>query len=119
MNKDNLILNLSMDFAVKTVKLSGQLKEFPKDIIAKQLIRSGTSIGANIWESQGAESRNDFIHKLKISAKEAEETNYWLELCKRLEYIDNHEELLNDLVAIKKVLSKIISTSKSKKLSAN
>ncbi len=112
MRKDNVILNLSLDFAVKIVKLCEKLNEFPKDVIAKQLIRSGTSIGANIWESQGAESKKDFIHKLKISAKEAEESEFWLELCKRLKYIDG-DELLLELTSIKKVLSKIISTSKN------
>lgn len=112
MKKENVILDLSLDFSVNVVRLCEKLNEFPKDVIAKQLIRSGTSIGANIWEAQGAESKKDFVHKLKISAKEGEETHFWLELCKRLNYVEGNE-LLEELIVIKKILSKIISTSKN------
>jgi len=86
-----------------------------KYIIARQLLKSGTSIGANVREAQNAESKADFIHKLKISAKEADETEYWLTLCKLSKNYPFKEELLMDLNSIIKVLSKIISSSKNKK----
>lgn len=66
-----------------------QLNNEKKYVIAKQLLRCGTSIGANIWEAQNAESKADFIHKMKISAKESEETKYWLLLCKHSENYPN------------------------------
>ena len=79
-----------------------------------QLIRCGTSIGANVRESQNAESKTDFIHKLKIAAKEADETEYWLLLCKNSEGFANCDTLLNNCSSIIKVLSKIIASSKTK-----
>ena len=81
--------------------------------MASQIFRSGTSIGANIREAQNAESKADFIHKFKISAKEADELEYWLMLCKKSEYyINPKNELLTDLKSIIKIINKIISTSK-------
>jgi four helix bundle protein len=77
------------------------------------LFKSGTSIGANVKEAQNAESKNDFIHKMKVAAKEADETEYWLGLCNNAEDYPNCEYLLNETNSIIKVLSKIISTSKS------
>jgi len=108
---DNPILSRSFQFALGVLKLSDELLEQKKFSIAKQLSRSGTSIGANVFESQSAESRRDFIHKLKIAAKEAEETKYWLMLCKEMEYTTENK-LLNDLEVICKLLGKIISTAK-------
>jgi four helix bundle protein len=77
------------------------------------LLRSGTSIGANVREAQNAESKPDFIHKLKIAAKEADETEYWLLLCQKSYQYGICDELLNQLTSIIKVLSRIISTSKN------
>jgi 23S rRNA-intervening sequence protein len=77
-------------------------------------LRSGTSVGANIREAQNSESQADFIHKLKIAAKEADETEYWLELCKKTENYPNPGELLIQIVSIKKLLNAIISTMKNK-----
>ncbi|SRR5258708_7068500 len=85
----NLIVKLSFDFALNIISFSETLVRMQKYSIAKQIIRSGTSIGANIREAQNAESRNDFIQKMKMSAKEADETEYWLLLCQSsLEYPD-------------------------------
>jgi four helix bundle protein len=112
--EDNPILKYSLAFAVDILKFTDDLQEKKKFTIANQLSRSGTSIGANIFESQGAESRADFIHKLKIAAKEAEETKYWLMLCREMKYIDENK-LLNDLEVICKILGKIISSSKNNK----
>ena len=80
MKSGNLILDLSFQFSLDIVTYADRLDDTKKYSMSKQLFRSGTSIGANIKESQFGESRNDFIHKLKIAEKEAEETEYWLQL---------------------------------------
>jgi len=108
----NLIVNLSFEFALKIIKYAAQLETQKKFTIANQLLRSGTSIGANIRESQNAESKHDFIHKLKIAAKEADETEYWLLLCKASDYPECIE-MINDVNIISKVLSKIIASTKN------
>ncbi|GAB4252648.1 MAG: four helix bundle protein [Ekhidna sp.] len=111
-DKDNLIVNLSFQFALKVISLSESLEQEKKFVIARQLLKSGTSIGANIREAQNAESKADFIHKLKIAAKEADETEYWLLLCEESENYPNTKELRSDLTSIIKVMSKIIGSSK-------
>ena len=110
--KDNLIVNLTFQFALDIVMFAELLESKRKYAVAGQLIRSGTSIGANVREAQNAESKADFIHKLKIAAKESDETEYWLEICDQSENYPNCKELLNQVLSIKKVLSKIISSSK-------
>jgi four helix bundle protein len=80
--KDNLILNLTFDFAIDAITFCELLEERKKFVVARQLLRSATSVGANIREAQNAESKADFIHKMKIAAKEADETEYWLLICK-------------------------------------
>ncbi|UEG49525.1 four helix bundle protein [Ferruginibacter lapsinanis] len=112
-NGPNLIVDLSLEFALSIIKYAELLDANRKYVISKQLLRSGTSIGANVKEAQSAESRNDFIHKIKIAAKEAEETEYWLLLCRSSEGYPDCEELSNKCISIKKVLSKIIASSKS------
>lgn len=82
-NKDNIIVNKTIDFSLLVIDFCEELESKRKFIIANQLLRSGTSIGANVHEAQNAESKADFIHKIKIAAKELEETKYWLILCKR------------------------------------
>ena len=85
-NKEkNVIVELTFDFALKIIKYIEKLEKDRKYIIARQLLKSGTSIGANVREAQNAESKADFIHKLKIAAKEADESEYWLLLCKSSE----------------------------------
>ena len=113
MEKRNIILEKSIDFALEIIEYTEKLEENRKFVIAKQLLRSGTSIGANIREAQGAESKADFIHKLKIAAKEAEETEYWLLLCKHSKSYPCNEALFSKLLVIQKLLSAIISSSKS------
>lgn len=110
---DNPILNHTLKFSIEILKFTDELLEKKKYTVANQLSRSGTSIGANVFESQSAESKADFIHKLKIAAKEAEETKYWLMVCKEMEYLKS-EKLLIDLEVICKILGKIISSSKNK-----
>jgi four helix bundle protein len=109
---ENPILKHSFAFALKVLRLSDELLEIKKYSIADQLSRSGTSIGANVFEAQSAESRKDFLHKLKIAAKEAEETKYWLLLCKEMGYL-KEENVLSELEVICKILGKIISSSKT------
>ena len=111
--QNNPILKESFEFAIMVVKYAEFLDEKRKYIIAKQLVRSGTSVGANIKEAQNAESKADFIHKLKVSLKEADETEYWLFLCENLENYPNPEGLIEKLNGIIKMLNKIISTSKN------
>ena len=82
-NKEkNLIVELTFGFAIRVIKYVEELERRKKFIIARQLLKSGTSIGANVREAQNTESKIDFVHKMKIAAKEADETEYWLLLCK-------------------------------------
>ena len=110
---DNVILNLSFNFSLDIITFSELLEESKKYVVARQLLRSGTSIGANIKEAQSAESKADFIHKLKIASKEADETEYWLQLCQHASTYPPSPELLLRLLEIKKIIGKIIFTSKS------
>ncbi|MEI8114720.1 MAG: four helix bundle protein [Bacteroidia bacterium] len=112
-DKDNLIVKLTFEFAIEIIEYSELLEEQRKYVIARQLLKSGTSIGANVRESQNAESKADFIHKLKIAAKEADETEYWLLLCEISKNYPKNELLKEKLHSIINILSKIISTSKS------
>lgn len=86
--KENKLAELSLEFSVDIINLVKYLKSNHESIIANQIGRSGTSIGANIYEAQYAQGRKDFISKLEIALKEASETGYWLELLRRTGYID-------------------------------
>ena len=110
--KENVILNLTFEFALKIVDFCDELDSLKKFALSNQLFKSGTSIGANAREAQNAESKADFIHKFKIAAKEVEETEYWLLLCKHSKKLPDTTLLLSDLVSIKKIVNKIIGTSK-------
>ena len=112
--KDNIILKLTFEFAVAVVKYAEKLEESRKYVIAKQILRSGTSIGANVKEAQNAESKKDFIHKLKIALKEADESEYWLFLCNEIETYENPDSLIKKLIRIRKILNSIVSSSKNK-----
>ena len=112
MENRNEILELSVQFALEIVKFTEELEAKRKFVIANQLLKSGTSVGANVFEAQSAESRADFIHKLKIADKEAKESEYWLLLCEKSPSYPFNEELKVKLLSIQKLLSKIISTSK-------
>ncbi|WP_378179656.1 four helix bundle protein [Aquimarina sp. SS2-1] len=105
--KDNIILIKSFAFAIKIVEYDEELETLRKFVLANQLLKSGTSIGANIKEAQNAESKKDFIHKMKIAIKEADETEYWLFIC---DAIKNYPESKH-LESIIKILNKIISSS--------
>lgn len=112
-NKDNVIVKLTLEFALKIIEYSELLELAKKYVLARQLIKSGTSIGANTREAQSAESRADFIHKFKIAAKEAEETEYWLTLCQLSKSYPNCDDLLLQIKDIQRVISKIISSSRN------
>ncbi|MDP9954588.1 four helix bundle protein [Epilithonimonas hungarica] len=112
MEKRNEILELSIQFSLDIIVFAEQLESMRKYVIANQLLKSGTSIGANIFEAQSSESRADFIHKLKIADKEVKETEYWLILCEKSENYPFNENLKLTLLSIQKLLSKIISSSK-------
>lgn len=108
----NQIVDLTFDFALSIISFSEKLEERKKYCVAKQIIRSGTSIGANVSESQNCESRADFIHKLKIAAKEAVETEYWLLLCKYSDSYPFEDVLLSKINEIQKLLTSIITSAK-------
>ena len=114
MRNDKLSVQ-SIDFAVSIVNLVKQLKEKRESIVSNQIGRSGTSIGANIREAQYAHGKADFVAKLQIALKEANETEYWLELLNKTNYISNEEyENLNSACkSIRLMLISSINTAKS------
>ena len=110
---DNLVLDLSMQFSVDIVNICDSLKG--KSVLTNQLLRSGTSIGANIHEGNYASSKADFIAKFQIALKECYETEYWLELFVKTNLIveENYKQLKNDCGKIRKLLISSINTAKS------
>jgi len=113
-DKQNVVVDLSFKFALDIIEFTEVLEDKRKFVLANQLLKSGTSIGSNIWEAQNAESKIDFVHKVKIAAKEADETEYWLLLCKHSKSYPDSDILLTKLMDLERVISKIISTSKSR-----
>lgn len=111
-DRENLVVKLTFLFALKIVRYTQLLEEKKKYIIARQLLKAGTSVGANVREAQNAESKADFIHKMKIAAKEADETGYWLLLCDNIKEFPDCKELLAECGAIIKVISKIVGSAK-------
>ena len=96
------------------VKFTSVLEGKRQFVISNQLLKSGTSVGANVFEAQYSESRVDFIHKMKIALKEANETLYWLILCDKMGEMEEEQEMFRCLDEIMAILSKIIITSKKK-----
>jgi four helix bundle protein len=116
MEKKNIIKEKSFAFAIEIVFLYKVLIERKEFVLSKQILRSGTSIGANIREAEHAQSKVDFIHKLSISLKEANETEYWLDLLYETKYINELEfqNLKPKIIELLKLLTSIINTSKAK-----
>lgn len=113
-DKENIIVTKTFNFALEIIDFSEMLFTEKRFSLANQIFKAGTSIGANVREAQNAESKADFIHKMKISAKEADETEYWLLLCKHSQHLSTPtDDFLQKLKEIQLILSKIISTSKS------
>ena len=111
---ENIVKTKSMDFSIRIVRLYKYLCEEKKEfILSKQILRSGTSIGANIAESECAISKKDFLMKIYIALKETSETLYWLELLNRSEYLNDKEykSLYSDCTEIKKILSSTTITA--------
>lgn len=113
---DNVIENKSFQFAIRIVRLYKFLCEEKKEyILSKQLLRAGTSIGANVTESQQAQSKPDFVSKISIDLKEASETKYWIKLLGATEYLSENQtkSILDDCVEIEKILVTILKSAKN------
>lgn len=111
--KRNELLEVTLELALAVINYCELLEKERKYVIARQLLKSGTSVGANSKEAQGAESKADFIHKLKIAYKEAQETEYWLTLCeKSVSYKNPPNALKIHLDSSLRLLGKIIASSK-------
>ena len=113
-NRSNPILDKSFEFALQVIEFTEILEGNKKYVIARQLLKSGTSIGANVREAQSAESLSDFIHKMKIAAKEADETEYLMLLCLHAKSYPTPDGLLEQNKELIKLLTSIISKSKAK-----
>jgi four helix bundle protein len=115
-NSKMLITERTFNFSLAIIELYKFLilnKEF---VLSKQILRSGTSIGANVEEAQAAQSKKDFISKMAIASKEARETHYWLRLLMKSNYLigyDNTEMLLNEIISIINIITKIVKTSQN------
>ena len=112
----NILKEKSFDLALNIIQLSKDLQSKSEFVLSKQVLRSGTAVGALVRESQTAESAKDFIHKLSIAQKECDETLYWLELLFRSNYIEKEifSKLYTDCSEVLKILKSIIITSKQK-----
>ncbi len=115
-NSSNIIVDKSFAFSIRIIRLYQWLKNHHKDIdsLAKQILRSGTSIGANVEEAVGAFSRKEFASKIGISYKESRETLYWLRLLKATDYLDENQytSIYADCDEIKKILASILKTTR-------
>ena len=117
LKKDSIILIKSYSFALKVIKLYQYLINEKKEyVLSKQLMRSGTSVGANVNEAISAQSKRDFVHKLSIALKEARETLYWINLIRDSDYLieNSFEQIEEDCNEIIKILTSIILTTKAK-----
>jgi four helix bundle protein len=117
--KNNIVLDKSFAFSVRIVKLYQYLyRKKSEYVLSKQLLRSGTSIGANVNEAQAAQSRKDFISKMSIASKEARETKYWINLLIKTDYLDDNDKntksLIEDTDEIVKLLTSIVKISGEK-----
>ena len=113
--RPNIIKDKTYQFALDIIRLYKNMREQKEFILSKQLVRSGTSIGANVEEASAAQSKKDFISKMSIASKEARETNYWLRLF-RDSHIYKHEnldQLIRDSEEIIKILTSIVKTSQN------
>ncbi len=117
LQKENIVREKSFSFALRVVRLVKKLQKEDKEyILSKQLIRSGTAIGALVREAEHAESKKDFIHKMSIALKEANETRYWLDILFKSDYISNmpYDTLNDEVTQLIKLLASIVKSSKQK-----
>lgn len=114
--KNSIIYNKSFDFSIKIVRLYKELNNENESVLARQVLRSGTSIGANVSEALNGQSKRDFVAKLYISLKETNETLYWLRLLEATDYLskDRFEELNALCEELRKIISSIILTTKQR-----
>ena len=114
--KENLIQQKTYDFALKIINTSKQMQMNKEFVLSRQLLKSGTSIGANVEEAIGGQSRKDFLSKISIAYKEARETKFWLRLLKDSNSMDiaHSDELLNQVEEILRIIGSIQRTTKSK-----
>lgn len=110
----NPLLKLSFEFSLLILDYGNELEQLHKYTISKQLLRSGTSIGANSMEAQNAESKTDFIHRMKIAAKEADETQYWISLCEFAKGYPDTTIISGKLTELQKIINAILGTAKKK-----
>jgi four helix bundle protein len=112
MEKENVVLTKSFDFALQVIALYKQMVAQNEYVLSKQLLRSGTSIGANVEEATAAISKKDFAHKMSISSKEARETKYWLRLIKHSQIVKvDVGDLINQIEELIRILTAIVKTS--------
>jgi four helix bundle protein len=114
----NVIVEKTFKFALDIVELAEELENKRKFVVANQILKSGTSIGANTREAQNAESAKDFLHKINIAAKEADETEYWLLICQHSKNYPDVKPLIDSVIEVKRILTSIIYTT-NKKLKTN
>lgn len=113
--KQNIVKEKSFNFAVEIISLYKELQNNKEYVLSKQLLRSGTSIGANIQEATAAVSRKDFINKMAIASKEARETKYWLELYEKSQLVNQNFDLyINECDELIRLLTAIIKTTQHK-----
>jgi len=113
-DKNNVVLNKSFDFALEIIELYKILKSKNEFVISKQLLRSGTSIGANVEESTAAQTKKDFITKMSIASKEARETRYWLRLLNKSKLVEyDYKNYLNKIDELIRIITAIVKTAQS------
>ena len=116
MKTDNVILTKSFDFALSIVKLYSTLLEHKEYVLSKQLLRSGTSIGANVEEAGAGQTHKDFTAKMSIGSKEARETRYWLRLLDKSQLVKyDYKDHLAEIEEIIRILTAIVKTSQTNK----
>jgi len=113
-DKNNIVLNKSFDFALEIIELYKILKSKNEFVISKQLLRSGTSIGANVEEATAAQSKKDFATKMSIASKEARETRYWLRLLNKSKLVEyDYKNYLNKIDELIRIITAIVKTAQS------
>ena len=120
MKTENAVKDKSFDFALSIIELYKMLIQHHEYVLSKQLLRSGTSIGANVEEAQAAQSKRDFVSKMTIASKEARETRYWLKLLKRSKLVDTNEydARLAEIEELISLLTSIVKTSQIRYLTS-
>lgn len=112
MNQENIIQIKSFEFALSIIDLYKNLQAEKEYVISKQLLRSATSVGANIEEATAAQTKRDFAHKMSISSKEAREARYWIRLLEKSQLVKgNYQSYLNDITEIIRILTSIVKTA--------